>query len=144
MQAYVCGPLLASPNLPAHRDFYSFLGKVCHETGFEPYLPHTQSDPVLNPELSPAEVFEKDHFALTHSKVIVAYIGIASLGVGAELGIAYQLGIPVIGLYRKKERPSRFVLGMLANMPKNQLISFEKKSHCESLLRCALLKRKKK
>jgi nucleoside 2-deoxyribosyltransferase len=139
MQAYICGPLLSSTNLPKARDFYSFLGNVCQEMGFEPYLPHTQTDPILNPKLSPTEVFEKDHFALSRSNIVVAHIGIASLGVGAELGIAFHLGIPVIALYRRDESPSRFVLGMLANMPKSEVISFRDKRDCESLLRNALI-----
>ena len=130
MLAYISGPLVSSRNLDDARFFYSFLGEICRNCGLNPYIPHNHTDPVAYPDLSPIEVFDKDFEALVRSEMIIAYIGRPSLGVGAELGIAFQLGKPVIALHESEEKPSRFVLGMLRKAKSCQIITFKDNNEC--------------
>jgi len=138
MQAYISGPLHAAKDLEKARSFYEFLATVCTQAGIEAYVPHMHTDPVRQAAVSDEDVFRTDYAAMCNAAVIIAAIGEASSGVGAELGVAYQAGIPVIGLFRTGERPSRFLLGMLKDMPRAMVFSFAHETECASRLQDAL------
>jgi len=110
---YISGPLQAARDLTAARRFYEQLGAVCESQGWPVYLPHQQTDPEHNPDADPALVFATDYDRVAEASLIIAHIGIASSGVGAELGIAYERKIPVVALHARAERPSRFLLGLV-------------------------------
>lgn len=110
MRAYISGALM---NLEDNRlkRFYEALGETLRDLGVEPYVPHLQIDPQRDPEISPSEVYRRDRDAIAASQLVVAYVGRPSLGVGVEIEIARQLGIPVIALFEREAKVSRMARG---------------------------------
>lgn len=110
-KVYISGPLTAIPDLEGLKRFYESLADVCSGLGMEPYVPHTRSDPILNRDLSPAEVYRMDRDQVEAAGLVIAYVGAPSLGVGMELEIAHQCGIPVLLLVEAGAAISRMARG---------------------------------
>jgi nucleoside 2-deoxyribosyltransferase len=123
---YVSGPLWAAPDLDVARSFYEAIAHVCMSTGWTPYLPHMHTDPEKHPDTSDQEVFTRDIEALERATVLVADLRSPSLGVGAEIGIAYERGVPIIGLRGRDRVPSRFALGLLAQYERGYVAEVDK------------------
>ena len=110
-EAYISGALTAVDDAARTRLFYELLGEVVASTGLRAYLPHRFTDPVTAAELEPRAVYDIDRAHVTASRVVVAYAGIPSFGVGIEVELAREHGIPVI-LVVERDRPvSRLLLG---------------------------------
>lgn len=109
---YISGALTDVPDPRVTKRFYEAIKRVCEEAGFEVYLPHLHSDPEEHPNLSPEDVFEKDKREVLASDIVVAYVGVPSLGVGMELAYAEGANLPVILLGESERRISRFPLGI--------------------------------
>lgn len=110
---YISGALFSSPDLGLARAFYESLARVCQDCGFQPYLPHKETDPQRHPNTKPIDVFRRDFEMLTAANLIVAVVSHASSGMGAELGIAFLTRKPVVAFYDSGHGVSRFLLGML-------------------------------
>jgi nucleoside 2-deoxyribosyltransferase len=136
---YISGPLHASRDLKSARVFYEYLAGVVSDLGWTPYLPHQTTDPDRQAHLSPEHVFAHDLDRLVTANAIVADIGQPSSGVGAELGIACERSIPVVGLHALRERPSRFVLGMLLSSPWAKVVTYTEWKDLRQTLQDALL-----
>lgn len=136
--AYISGPLQAAADLSKARCFYELLASVCRANGYDAYLPHQQTDPVHHAATSSQDVFERDLAAVSAADLIVAYVGAPSSGVGAELGIAHERGIPVIGLCGPEGVPSRFVEGLLDCTDTARLIRYRDDDDCRRLLSAEL------
>lgn len=97
------------------RAFYRDIGRVCKEFGYEVYLPHIYGDPKLVANKTPEEIDEIDRLAVTLSYIVIAYVGVASLGVGIEIEMANHACKPVVLLYEQERldarRISRLVRG---------------------------------
>lgn len=113
-RAYISGPLTIVRDRHAARLYYERLAQICRREGLTPYLPHTENDPELHADESAAKVFERDMNQLLSARIVVAYIGSPSLGVGAELAFASENKIPIVAIRRPGESVSRFALGMLS------------------------------
>ena len=111
-KAYISGALTDVPNLREVRAFYEAIGGVCVEVGLTPYVPHKHIDPELNPDVTPQTVFETDKAQVVSSKLLIAYVGVRSLGVGMELAYAETHHIPIILLYQENQRISKMVRGI--------------------------------
>lgn len=135
---YISGPLQAAQNLDAARSFYELPAEVCRSNGFDPYLPHQRTHPVHHANTSAASVFQHDIDALLRTDLLVAYIGAPSSGVGAELAIAHERGIPTIGLSGHEGVASRFIEGMLEATPNATLLAYTDEDDCRSRLGEAL------
>ena len=110
-EAYISGALTALADGARGRVFYELLAEIVAECGLEPYLPHRSTDPVAQPDLDPRSVYEIDRARVSRSALVVAYAGTPSFGVGIEVEIARERGIPVI-LVAERDRPvSRILLG---------------------------------
>ncbi|MDB5341997.1 MAG: transcriptional regulator, family [Schlesneria sp.] len=133
-RVYVCGALHSAGDLTTARELYEFAADVCESCGFIAYLPHKTSDPVHHSGMSPVDVFVKDYAAVLAADVIVAFIGEASSGMGAELGIAFERNKQVIAVYEKTERPSPFILGMLSKMKTPLMSAYESKQDLRQIL----------
>lgn len=112
VKVYISGALTNAPNLKELRSFYEDIGALCRELAMEPYLPHKFSDPELNPDLSPRQVYEQDKKRVLSSDLVIAYVGVPSLGVGMEIAYADEHDIPVILVYPEGARVSRLVRGL--------------------------------
>ena len=113
MYVYVSGALMGSRDLMTARQNYEFAAECIEDIGHRAYVPHLHTDPVLDPSKTPSQVFETDLRQLKQADLIVAFLDEPSLGVGAELALASEAKIPVLGLHRQGATVSRFVTGLL-------------------------------
>jgi sigma-70-like protein len=110
-EAYISGALTALDDAPRTRLFYELLAEIAEASGLRSYLPHRVTDPATAGQLDPRTVYEIDRAHVRAAAVVVAYAGIPSFGVGIEVELAREHGIPVI-LVAERERPiSRLLLG---------------------------------
>ena len=110
-EVYISGALTAIADGPRARVFYELLAEIVSECGLRPYLPHHATDPVAAPDLDPRSVYEIDRARVARSGLIVAYAGTPSFGVGIEVEIARERGIPVILVAERDRTVSRILLG---------------------------------
>jgi len=116
MQVYISGALQASKDLQSARELYEFANDVVKRSGASPYLPHAKTDPVKHANAPPLDVFVTDFNCLIKSSAVIAFLNEPSLGVGAELAIAIERGIPVLALYQSGTSVSRFAQGYLEHV----------------------------
>lgn len=105
------GPLTGVEQIAELKAFYEAIGQVCAEAGVDLYLPHRVSDPLANASLTPGEVYAMDRAAIGAADLVIAYVGLPSLGVGCEIEIAREHAIPVVLLYEEGARISRMIRG---------------------------------
>src|SRR5690242_11883782 len=110
-EAYVSGALTALEDGARTRLFYELLAEVVESAGLRAYLPHRVTDPVAASHLDPRAVYDIDRAHVTGSRVVVAYAGIPSFGVGIEVELAREHGIPVILVVERDRTVSRLLLG---------------------------------
>lgn len=114
-KVYVSGALTNIPNEDEVKEFYASIGKLCRKKGLTAYVPHLNgTDPKKDPDVSPSEVYNRDKREVRTSDLVIAYVGINSLGVGIELGWAEMMGIPIVLLHEKGEHVSRLPRGLPA------------------------------
>jgi hypothetical protein len=116
---YIAGPLTDMPDdtRPIMRTFYESLGKVCQEFGLDPYLPHLHADPKLHPNLTPQRVDQIDRMAVTQSYLVIAYVGVPSIGVGIEVEMANHANKPVVILAEQTKMIGRRITRMVRGNP---------------------------
>jgi nucleoside 2-deoxyribosyltransferase len=80
---YIAGPLtdLSEKGVDLKKN-YEQLGTYLEVNGFNVHVPHLRTNPIKFPLLSPQEVWELDIKAITKSDLLVAFVGIPSIGVG--------------------------------------------------------------
>jgi hypothetical protein len=110
-EAYVSGALTAPEDGARTRLFYELLAEIVRSVGLRPYLPHRVTDPVAMTHLDPRAVYDIDRAHVTASRVVIAYAGIPSFGVGIEVEMAREHGIPVILVVERDRTVSRLLLG---------------------------------
>src|SRR5512132_4160171 len=110
-EAYISGALTALEDGARTRLFYELLAEVAGTAGLRAYLPHRVTDPVAASHLDPRAVYDIDRAHVTGSRVVVAYAGIPSFGVGIEVELAREHGIPVILVVERDRTVSRLLLG---------------------------------
>jgi hypothetical protein len=108
---YISGALTALADGARTRVFYELLAEIVTDCGLEPYLPHRATDPVAAPDLDPRSVYEIDRARVARSALVIAYAGNPSFGVGIEVEIAREHGIPVILVAERDRTVSRILLG---------------------------------
>ena len=110
-EAYISGALTALDDAPRTKLFYEVLAEIAEAAGLRAYLPHRVTDPVVAAHLDPRAVYEIDRAHVTSAAVLIAYAGIPSFGVGIEVELAREHGVPVI-IVAERDRPiSRLLLG---------------------------------
>ncbi|MGB7442812.1 MAG: XRE family transcriptional regulator [Coleofasciculaceae cyanobacterium] len=122
---YVSGALTGIENPLEVKAFYEAIGSLAQEIGFKVYIPHLNTDPLSNPEISPDQVFETDKNQVSRSDVVIAYLGCPSFGVGMELAYAEMNDIPLILLYERGKNISRFPRGIPTVISEIQFITRE-------------------
>ena len=110
-QAYMSGPLTGLLHPAEVTGFYEALRDACAARGLPLYLPHRVSDPVANPGMTPQEVYALDRARVAEADLLIAYVGLPSLGVGCEIEIAHAHGIPVVLLAEQGAAVSRMIRG---------------------------------
>ena len=84
-EAYVSGALTTLEDGARTRLFYELLAEVVESAGLRAYLPHRVTDPVTASHLDPRALYYIDRAHVMGSRVVVAYAGIPSFGVGIEV-----------------------------------------------------------
>ncbi len=133
---YVSGALTDVEKPTECKALYEKIGLLCNEVGMLAYVPHLYTDPVNNPNITPREVFEKDKHQVSISDLVIAYLGALSFGVGMELAYAETNDTPVILLYEKGKRISRFTRGIPTVIAE---IQFDDHEHALNLLKTVLV-----
>jgi hypothetical protein len=110
-EVYISGALTAIADGARARVFYELLAEIVSECGLRPYLPHQATDPVAAPDLDPRSVYEIDRARVSRSGLVIAYAGAPSFGVGIEVEIARERGVPVILVAERDRTVSRILLG---------------------------------
>lgn len=124
-RVYISGALTGIKNATEIKAFYEAIGSLCHEMGFQVYVPHLTTDPTNNPEVSPQKVFETDKHQVSTSDLVIAFLGLPSFGVGMELAYAEINNIPLILLYEQGKNISRFPRGIPTVISEIQFSSYE-------------------
>lgn len=112
IQVYVSGGLTGVKDVDDQKRFYEAIADVCRRHRLTPYLPHEWTDPLTSPHLSPKQVYERNRTEILRSQLVIAYAGLPSLGVGAEMELANQYGIPMVLLFERDRSVSRHIKGM--------------------------------
>lgn len=124
-KVYISGSLTGVENSARLKAFYEAIGSICEELKLQPYVPHLTTDPTSNPDITPHEVFQTDKSQVTQADLVIAYIGLPSLGVGMELAYAEMFSIPIILLYETGRYISRFPRGIPNILVELRFISYE-------------------
>jgi len=124
-KVYVSGALTGVNEPDSVKRFYESIAELCKAFNMNPYVPHLNSDPIAHPDLSPREVYEMDKREISRAELVIAYVGIPSLGVGSEIEIARENDIPVILLYEKNKKISRMIRGNPAIMAEISFTNFD-------------------
>ncbi|WP_309387047.1 nucleoside 2-deoxyribosyltransferase [Cerasicoccus frondis] len=110
---YISSALAASSDLKNARLLYENIADELRHLGYQPYLPHKKTDPVINIESKPTDVFEDDIDAMFSANYVLAILDEPSHGVGAEIALAANKGIPIIAVWQSGKMVSRFIRGFL-------------------------------
>jgi 2'-deoxynucleoside 5'-phosphate N-hydrolase len=110
-KAYMSGPLTGLTRPAEIQGFYEALDEACAAQGVALYLPHRVSDPLQNPGMTPQAVYALDRGQVSAADLIIAYVGLPSLGVGCEIEIAGEFGVPVVLLAEQGAAVSRMIRG---------------------------------
>lgn len=109
---YISGALtILNPEINMKK-IYEDLAKICEDNNYTTYVPHLGgTDPIKNPQVTPQDVWEKDHLEVSTSDIVIAYVGQPSLGVGGELEMARVTNSKIILWSFAGERVSRLPKG---------------------------------
>lgn len=135
MKVYISGALAASKDIATARRRYEELAALLTAAGHSPYLPHSRTDPERSPGIASADVFREDMEALVRADAVVAIMDEPSLGVGAEIAIALERGIMVIGAFHRGANASRFVRGLLEGSPRGAVFEYDELTEIPDALR---------
>ncbi len=113
VEVYISGALTGIADGARTRVFYELLAEIVTTCGLRPYLsmPDEATDPVAAPDLGLHSVYEIDRARVARSGLVIAYAGTPSFGVGIEVEIARERGIPVILVAERDRTVSRILLG---------------------------------
>ena len=125
MRIYVAGALLGAADLEEACARYWELGNNLRDKGFDVYLPQEHTHPEGTRELRARQVFEQGVRELRDSEVLLALLDEPSLGTGAEIALALETGMTVIGAHRFGTPVSRFVVGLLESEANTKMIVYE-------------------
>ena len=125
LKVYISGALTSLDDASRLKAFYEEVAKLCASFGMEPYLPHKATDPVQHPDITAVDVYATDERRVSECDLVIAYVGIPSLGVGAEIEIAKAHQIPVVLLYETGKPISRLIRGNPAVIARIRFTSFE-------------------
>src|SRR3977135_4153360 len=114
-EVYISGALTALDDGARARVFYELLAEIVSACGLRPYLPHQATDPVPAPDLDPRSASDSDRARVARSGLLIAYAGTPSFGVGIEVEIAREHGIPVILVAERDRTVARMLLGPAAD-----------------------------
>lgn len=133
-KVYISGPLMGAKDLDSVKELYNYVARICSKNGFHPYLPHNNTDPIADKDVTDDDVYQKDLREMISSSLVISYIGEPSLGVGAELSICVSRNIPVITINELNQKVSRFLKGMLKSSSNTCIVEYRNRMDLEQKL----------
>lgn len=112
------------------------IAEIARTQGIYVYQPRRATDPLLNPDVSPAEVYTLDRRRVVGADVVFVLLNKPSFGVGQEIEIASSYGKPVVLIREEGTVVSRMVLGAPAHIVSD--ISYSSPEDLERKLRDSL------
>ena len=100
---YVAGALTSAADLAQSRLLYETVAVHFEGRGWIVYVPHKHSDPVVHANLSAQAVGARNIRQIASSDLMIAEVTDPSHGVGSEIRVADNYGVPVILLHRRSE-----------------------------------------
>ncbi|MBL7058628.1 hypothetical protein ISS03_04790 [Patescibacteria group bacterium] len=111
-KVYISGALTIIKADSDIKNIYENLATICENNNCTTYVPHLNgTDPIKNPQVTPFDVWKKDHLEVSTSDIVIAYVGQPSLGVGGELEMARVTNSKIILWWFKNEIVSRLPKG---------------------------------
>jgi 2'-deoxynucleoside 5'-phosphate N-hydrolase len=112
-KVYIAGPLTNCKGFLANRNLCDIIVNVCEQHSFIPYAPHIEKRKrdVARQSANPTMIFKWDYECLKQADLVIAYVGIPSMGVGMELGLAAEWSTTVITFCEEGVEVSPMVLG---------------------------------
>jgi hypothetical protein len=112
MRIFFAGPLTGLKNPEQTKAFYTKMGDVAKNNGFDYFWAfQSGTDPIKDPLIDPSYIYYKDLTELENSNLMIAYFGEASPGTGQELEYAKEHDIPAYIIFEKSAHVSRMILG---------------------------------
>jgi nucleoside 2-deoxyribosyltransferase len=112
MRIFFGGPLTDLKNPEETKNFYIKMSYVAQENGFDYFWAFLNgTDPVKNPDVPSAQVYQTDLAELQKSDLMIVYLGEPTTGTGQEIEYAREHNIPVYLMYEKGKHITRMVLG---------------------------------
>ena len=122
-RVYVGSPLI----LKEFRDtnLAELIGDSLKLLGYEPYLPHLDTQHPDHSTLSDEEIYSKNMEAVSSSKFCIFEVTNPSHGVGMEIQKAVDSGLPILLFKSGDKRLSKMVSGVLSIEDKRRLIEYD-------------------
>lgn len=112
LKTYISCPLTHSPE--ETRQVYKKIQLALDLANLNCHAPHTWADPIIKGvvDVTAEQVYKNDYNHVVTAQLVIAVLNEPSLGVGIELQIAQQYGIPIIGVVHEDVTVSRMALGI--------------------------------
>ena len=128
-KVFISGALTGIQNPDLVKGNYERLARLCEKSGLEVYVPHQHSDPLAHPHVPAQQVYEMDKYHVRTAGLVIAYVGIPSLGVGQEIEIAQTHAVPVLLLCERGRPLSRMTRGSPNVIAEIRFDDFEEALH---------------
>jgi len=131
---YVSGALsgLSGQELARVIVIYDQIARAAEESALGAYLPH-RSPTAPGSKMEPSAVWRTDFLMVTEAELVVAYIGVPSLGVGSEIEMARAANVPVI-LVCETDRLAHVSRLALGSPAVERVLAFENPAQLDQLL----------
>ena len=118
-KVFVSGALTGIADAETVKSNYEHIGRLCEQLGLEAYIPHLHTDPMPTPMYLLEKYMRSDRYHVRTAGLVIAYVGLPSLGVGQEIEIARQYGVPVVLVYgaHRVSRIDHGSPGVVAEIP---------------------------
>ena len=112
MRIFFGGPLTNLKHPDETKSLYKQMATVATNLGFDYFWAFLNgTDPILNPDVSSHDVYQRDIKELDASDIMIAYIGEPTTGTGIEIEHAHVTKKPVVILYEQNTQISRMLRG---------------------------------
>jgi len=123
------------------RTFYEKIGRLCDETGFAAHIPTFMNDSDRSGHYESVDDYVRKH--ICGARLLIAYVGEPSLGVGVGIEIAHHANVPVWLLAEKAKFDEKRISQLARGNPacrKGVVITFTDTAHAEMQLHLELRK----
>lgn len=110
------------------KELYVKLGAAIDDAGLVGYVPHLHNNEAEKQK--PGGFYRVDKQMVQSSAYVLAYVGAPSLGVGSELEMAVQADVPIIMIWQKGDKVSKFTKEMPGVVAQ---FEFENEEECREM-----------